>query len=205
MQIPWELLLMPVIGGLIGWLTNVVAIKMLFWPKTPITIFGWEYLGLLPKRKGDLASSLGQAVDENLLPIDEVLKHIETNGYQEHIVKAITVHVDERLHEVLPRILPENIKSLIREFVRDIVAREAERGVAEVASSTMDKLKEEAKLGEMVERRIQTFDLDELENFIKGIAKQELRHIELLGAVLGLLIGVFQSLLIFWRFSRIMS
>ena len=29
----WELLLMPLVGGIIGWITNMIAIKMLFYQK----------------------------------------------------------------------------------------------------------------------------------------------------------------------------
>ncbi len=202
MILTWELLLMPIIGGLIGWLTNVVAIKMLFWPKIPVTIpiFGWQFLGLLPKRKADLARSVGQTVDNNLLPMDEVLTHFKEGGYQEHIVDAIVNHVDIRLREMLPRFLPENVKALVRDFVQDAVSKESARVITQVADSTMDKLREEVRFGELVETKIQSFDLDELEGLIKGIASQELKFIELLGALLGFLIGLLQTGFLLWLF-----
>ena len=57
----WKLFLMPVISALIGWGTNVIAIRMLFWPRKPVPIplTRWELWGLLPKRQAEIASSIG--------------------------------------------------------------------------------------------------------------------------------------------------
>lgn len=201
MNILWDILLLPIIGALIGWSTNVIAIKMLFWPREPIRIpiFNWVLVGLLPKRRADLAASIGQAVDESLLPMDEVLARVEATDYQKHLIDAISFHVDARLKERLPRILPENIKTVIREYVNELVSNESEYIIKQVASTTMDELKTNIHLGVLVEEKIQGFDLDQLEDLIKGIAMKELRHIEVLGGVLGFVIGVFQLLLVWAR------
>ena len=201
MRITW--IIMPVLGGLIGWLTNVVAIKMLFWPKKPIRIplTSFEFIGLLPKRRSELAASIGQAIDENLLPIDEVLAHIDNNDYQKHLVDAVTYYVDQRLIEILPRILPQSMKTLIRDYLKDIIQRESEQIIGQVAVSTMEKVKQTACLGTLVEEKIQSFDLDQLEELIKGISSTELKHIELLGAVLGFFIGIIQALFVYWGYS----
>lgn len=47
------ILILTVVGGLIGWITNILAIKLLFRPITPIRIpiLNFEILGLIPKRK----------------------------------------------------------------------------------------------------------------------------------------------------------
>lgn len=203
MVLTWELLIMPVIGALIGWLTNVLAIKMLFWPKKPIRIWGVpiELLGLLPKRKKDLAVSVGQTVNQDLLPIDEVLGSIDQKGYQEDLVTMIVGHVDQRLKNAIPRFIPENAKQLLRDFVCDIVARESMALIQEVSRDLIDKAKEEANFGDLVQAKIEGLDLDQLEDLIRKIASTELRHIEILGAVLGFLIGLFQAALLYWRIA----
>ncbi len=201
MKFTW--IIMPLIGALIGWITNVVAIKMLFWPKQPIRIplTSIELMGLLPKRRKDLASSIGQAIDESLLPIEEVLSRVEASEYQQYVIEAIIFHVDQRLVEILPRVLPGTIKTKIRVKLKDLIQRESVNIIEQVSESTIEKIKQNAQLGNLVEEKIQSFDLEQLESLIMGISSTELKHIELLGAILGLLIGIIQALLVYLQVS----
>jgi uncharacterized membrane protein YheB (UPF0754 family) len=64
------ILSMAVVGALIGGVTNHLAIKMLFKPHRAIYIGKWRVPftpGLIPKRRDDLARSLGKTVVEHLL------------------------------------------------------------------------------------------------------------------------------------------
>lgn len=66
----WLILSMALIGALIGGITNYLAIKMLFKPHRAIYIGKWRVPftpGLIPKRRSDLARSLGKTVVDHLL------------------------------------------------------------------------------------------------------------------------------------------
>ena len=63
-----RLLIIPFIGAGIGWITNVVAIRMLFRPKEPIKVGGITLQGVLPKRQKELAKAIALAVEKELLP-----------------------------------------------------------------------------------------------------------------------------------------
>ncbi|PAE06159.1 hypothetical protein CHI12_18025 [Terribacillus saccharophilus] len=66
----WLILSMALIGALIGGITNHLAIKMLFKPHRAIYIGKWRLPftpGLIPKRRSDLARSLGKTVVDHLL------------------------------------------------------------------------------------------------------------------------------------------
>jgi uncharacterized membrane protein YheB (UPF0754 family) len=60
----------PILGALIGYLTNWLAVKMLFRPYNAKKIGKWTLPftpGIIPKRKGVLAKAVGAAVSEQLL------------------------------------------------------------------------------------------------------------------------------------------
>ncbi|HAN93968.1 MAG TPA: DUF445 domain-containing protein, partial [Firmicutes bacterium] len=69
----WDLISLPLVAALIGWGTNVIAIRMLFWPRKPLNILGWEFLGVLPKRQRELAKSIAEVVNDEILPMEELL------------------------------------------------------------------------------------------------------------------------------------
>ena len=56
------LYLIPFISAFIGWITNWIAIKMLFHPKDPKRILGVTFHGIFPKRQQQFATKLGAVV-----------------------------------------------------------------------------------------------------------------------------------------------
>lgn len=64
-----DILMGPVMGAIIGFFTNYLAVKMLFHPYNPIKIGKWTLPftpGIVPKRKKNLAEAVGNAVGNKL-------------------------------------------------------------------------------------------------------------------------------------------
>lgn len=70
-------ILTPLFGAIIGYITNWIAIKMLFRPHRAHYLFGKKLPftpGIIPKEKGRIAASIGEAISQNLMN-EEVLRH----------------------------------------------------------------------------------------------------------------------------------
>lgn len=68
-------LVRPLIGAFIGYITNYIAVKMLFRPYKEVRVFGKRLPftpGIIPKRKGDVAKAVGNAVCKNLLTKSDI-------------------------------------------------------------------------------------------------------------------------------------
>lgn len=81
----WLILSMAIIGALIGGATNYLAIKMLFKPHRAIYIGRWRLPftpGLIPKRRNDLARSLGKTVTEHLLTPQGMQARLIDEGFR---------------------------------------------------------------------------------------------------------------------------
>jgi len=59
-------------------------------------------------------------------------------------------------------------------------------------------MKETVSFQSIVEDRINGFSLERLEQMIMEVSSRELKHIEILGGVLGFLIGLVQALVIYF-------
>ena len=64
----------------------------------------------------------------------------------------------------------------------------------------IDKTIEKVKISDIVEEKINNYEIQKVEEIIIAIAKKELKHIEILGGILGLLIGAIQGILVFFIF-----
>ena len=97
-QMNYEFLLGPVVGAIIGGITNGIAIKMLFRPIKPIKIGGYTVPftpGVIPKEKPRIARKIGAVISKELLN-EDVLK---TWLLKEEIYQAIGKSVDSFFQE----------------------------------------------------------------------------------------------------------
>jgi uncharacterized membrane protein YheB (UPF0754 family) len=77
----WTVFIAPLVGGAIGYLTNYIAIKMLFHPHKAHYVGKWRVPltpGLIPKEQGNIARSIGEVISVELLNA-ETLKAVLTS------------------------------------------------------------------------------------------------------------------------------
>ena len=190
--------LLPFISAFIGWFTNWIAIKMLFHPREPKRILGFTIHGIFPKRQKQFAEKLGQLVSNELISFDEIvvkinkpetiqmaLPHIE-----EHIDKFIKVKLKEEIPLLSMFINDKSIESIKRGMVKEI-----EQLFPTLINKMTDSVKSELDIEKIVTEKVSNFSSDKLEQILNAIMSKEFRFVEIIGAVLGFLIGLVQILL----------
>ena len=191
-----RILILAVIGGFIGYVTNVVAIRLIFRPIEPIKIpiLNIEIVGLIPKRRAEIAANVVEIIQEEFLSMDEILANIITDEDKEEVVRYIKARVKIIIHEKVS-FIPSGIKNMIQDYLGEIIESEVKQSIDELSKNIINKANERIDIQKMVEDKINELDLYELEEIIIRIAKKELKHIEFLGLVLGFLIGIAQGLI----------
>ena len=69
-------LIFPVVGALVGWFTNWLAIRMLFRPRQPARFLGWTFQGVIPRRHAQLADRIAETVENSLLTPEDLEKAV---------------------------------------------------------------------------------------------------------------------------------
>jgi uncharacterized membrane protein YheB (UPF0754 family) len=196
--------LTPLVGGLIGWLTNFLAIKMLFRPRQPRFVLGFPLQGVVPKRQRDLALKIGEVVEEELLNSEDILNAINTEELRAHLAVVIESRLDRFLREKLFR----GEFLFARVFSREAVQRVKRGLITELVNlfpleveATIKQLVEKVDIRKIVADRVEQFDFDRLEALVYRVARTELFWVEISGGVLGFMIGLLQ-VLILWLLER---
>ena len=191
-----RILILAVIGGLIGYITNVIAIKLIFRPINPIKIpiLKLEIIGMIPKRKTEIATNIAKVVEEQFISVDEITDNIITEQDKQHIIDYIKVRVKLILSEKMT-LIPSTIRNLVQNYVSEIIEDEIREGIDELSEEMIIKTKNRINIKEIIENKINELDLYELETIILQIVKNELRHIEVLGLILGFFIGIVQGII----------
>jgi len=184
-----------IIGGLIGWITNVLAIKLLFRPLKPIKIpiINFEIWGLIPKRKGEIAANIGEVVSKELLSIDDIIN----NAFEDNDKEALNIYITDKIKDVINKKLeaiPMSFRMMASPFIDDILNKEVPNAVNSIGNDLIDNIKNKVSIEKIVEDKVNELDLLKLEDIILKVAKKELTQIEYWGLVLGALIGLIQGL-----------
>lgn len=195
----WTWFAIPAIGGVIGYLTNRLAVKMIFRPIKPINIIGFRLQGLMPRRQADMAKSIGSVVGDHLVRHEDVAKGLANIDMEEILLEVLDLGLTPKIQEL--RGLPLIGGFLTDERIDDL-RQSIVKGLVEHKDVVMRKLENALETGldvqELVTEKVAAFPLEKLEAMVLEIAAKELRGIELLGGLLGILIGIGQVALLYF-------
>ena len=192
---PPILLLLPVIASLIGWFTNYLAVKMLFHPRIPFHFLGISIQGVFPNRQKQLAEKLGKLVAEELFSIQEVTLKLKELATSEESMDLVGKRIEKTIREKLVKSFPMLAMFLTDDMVEKVTnlfKAELQDFLAESAQDIGNKLEESLDVKELVREKVEAFSSDKLEEILFSIMRKEFRFIEMIGAVLGFLIGCVQ-------------
>ena len=193
-----QLLIMIFISATIGWITNWVAIKMLFRPHKEINFGLFKIQGLIPKRRAEIGSGIANIIQNELISVKDVISNIDREEFS------------KRLNSSIDRVLEKNLKGKVKEkfpvlqmFFSDRMAKDVSNTIKDIIMENQEKIfeifsnyaEENIDFEIIISDKISNFSLDKLEEIITLLAKKELKHIEVIGAILGGLIGVAQYLI----------
>lgn len=171
---------------------------MLFHPKNPIKILGFTFHGIFPKRQKQFAEKLGKLVSNELLSFEDIEAKISSPENVKKIMPVVEEHIDYFLRNKLAEQMP-----IISMFIGDktitelktVFINELELMFPLIMSKYMGQLKADLDLEKIVIDKVSNFSSDKLEEILVGIMSKEFRFVELIGGVLGFVIGIFQLLL----------
>ncbi|NLK51560.1 MAG: DUF445 family protein, partial [Syntrophomonadaceae bacterium] len=117
---------------------------------------------------------------------------MNTTEVQTRVANTAGTEVVNRIKKSIPDFLPRSLVRKVEEGIQAWVQKEIPPIFEQVVWQVSGQLKEDIRVSQIVENKIQQFDLEQLENLVSTIACRELRHIEWLGGVLGFFIGLVQ-------------
>lgn len=196
----WTWITIPAIGGLIGWITNWLAVKMIFRPIRARRFLFFKVQGLVGRRQQELAKAIGRVVGEHLVEHKDVVKALNKLDFHGVLANVLDQGLGPKIQEL--RGLPLIGGFLDEARVRDI--REAiVGGIMVHKDAVLDQVEKGLAAGldvpRLVETKVAAFAVEKLEALILEVASRELRAIEVLGGVLGVLIGLGEVAILWWN------
>ena len=194
-QIIIKLFLIVGIGAMIGWITNYIAIKMLFRPYKEMNFLFFKIQGLIPKRRSEIAISIADTVQKELISLKDITNSLNADELEEKMGTVIDKILEEKLESEITKKFPmlamflnDEIINKIKSMIKTSILENKET----IINMFTNYLEEKVDFKKIIIENVEAFSLEKLEEITYSLAKKELKHIEVIGAILGGIIGVFQ-------------
>lgn len=178
----------PLLGGVIGYITNDIAIRMLFRPHTAKYLFGMHIPftpGIIPKEKGRIAEAVGGVISENLMNNEVLEKYL----LSEEMIGKIRSAVEEFIAT------QQNNSETVAQFLEHYLSKEEIDSISQsvnqsITKQTYDKLAD-SSVGEKVahvaiDHVAKKLTIDGAQELLAGIGGA-------LGGIGGMAAGLFGS------------
>jgi len=184
-----------------GWVTTLLAIKMLFHPRYPIKIFGITIQGVFPKNQQMIAEKLGQVVSKELLSFEEIEAKIINPDNLQKLRPDIEAHIDHFLRNKLKEVFPMLSMMLGEKTILQLKSAfldELESLFPILMKSYMNKLQHDLDLEKIITEKVANFSSEKLEDILKQITQKEFKFLEIISTLFGLIIGLAQVLIAYF-------
>lgn len=127
----WYYLIQPAIAGIVGYVTNVLALEMTFRPiefvgpeifrikNQPWGLFGWQ--GIIPTKAEKMASVCFDLMTTKLLNIKEIFDRLDPSKFSEVMEDALLLMLDSIVNEVAMEYMPKVWSNLPKEVKDEVV------------------------------------------------------------------------------------
>lgn len=187
-----RLVLMIFIGGFIGYITNKVAIKMLFRPYEERRILFFKVQGVLPKRKDFIAESIGLKIEEAFLSKSDIFDSLLSQEMKDKFKATLKEELGSKIHQFIPAMFRNMLGGEVKNMINRFIDQEGDEIIETLVKKLEEHGMESLDIQAIVKEKLDAMDLKQFEALVYDVVKNELRHIELVGLILGMVIGLVQ-------------
>lgn len=146
-QIDIQIITAPLVGGLIGLVTNGLAIRMLFRPLKPVYIGKYKLPftpGLIPKERPRIAKAIGEIVSRDLLDKETLKRTLLSDQMRSHVY----IKTDEVINRYTDT--EETIGTIVEKFISNSVIQEKLNSAKEILAATITRKAIEKDIGKSI-------------------------------------------------------
>ena len=192
---PW---ILPAAGFGVGYMTNWIAIKLVFAPREPVRVGPITVQGLFHKRQAEVAEAFGRIVATRVLNADNIVRTVmegdgaaRMNEIVEHRVGELITKYEA--HPMAKLVVPEEQRPALRAEVLERIKTEWPKpgGFFHTFAG------ESVDLNGELERRMKALDRESYEGVLRPAFQQDEWKLIAAGAILGTVAGILQLVYIF--------
>jgi uncharacterized membrane protein YheB (UPF0754 family) len=209
----WRYGLIPVIAAFVGWSTNVIALKMTFYPLEFFPSFlafaqvkgqpfgllgGWQ--GIIPNKAGEMAEILVDLMTQKLIDIKEIFMRLEPKKFASIMDPEMREVTEKMFENVFAREAPTFWNGLPTRVRNEMISEAIDQSAALLEHMIVDLME---NVYEVLDLKSMVVSLalnnkDKVVHMFQQVGSKEFRFIELSGIYFGFAFGLFQMVVFYF-------
>jgi uncharacterized membrane protein YheB (UPF0754 family) len=190
---------MPIMGVVVGYLTNWLALQMIFLPLEEKNFLLFKYQGLFLRRQDEVSKELANILAQKVLSGENLLKLIFKGKGGDLIIRLVMdsayKSVDKLMKEKIP-LAPIVVGDEKTRRIKNIVADRILEMVPQIANRIQSYITTSLKIEETVATRLAKLSKAQFEDILHSVFKEDEMTLIILGAFLGGVVGLMQAYLV---------
>jgi len=194
-QAPWQL---PIFGLLVGYLTNAIALRLIFQPQTPLEIGPWRVQGLFHKRQKEVSRDYGQLIADEVVTPGNIIEAVLKGPCSDRVFMMIARHVKQVIDAQSGIARPLVVWTLgSRRYtqMKDAAVARLVAKLPETIHSVDSYAKEAMDLANTLSSQLAALPPAEFEAMLRPAFQEDEWMLIAAGAVLGTSVGIGQLIL----------
>lgn len=193
----WLFLAIPVISAAVGFITNMMALEMMFKPVEFVgikPIFGWQ--GIVPRKANVMASIAVDTITKKLIATDEITNRINPEEIAALLEEPLKPVIEDVIYDMMSAHSPTLWNSLPKLVRQQIMAR-AKHEAPKIAEHIVEKFQQDAdNLLDIKAMVVNNLEKDKilLNRIFLDVGEPEFKFVARSGAYFGFLFGIVQML-----------
>ena len=198
----WLVLLIPLFSAFVGWFTNVIAIRIMFYPTEFRGIrpfLGWQ--GIVPANAQRLAKMSTRLILTKLLSLEELFASFKGEEFADELDQVVEEITEQVIDEVATKRAPEmwkNAGEFMQQQIRDQVKEEVRKVAVQIVDDFSENITDILDLEKVVLEAVEE-DKELMSMMFLQVGSQEFKFIENSGIWFGFLFGVIQ--MVIWLYA----
>ncbi|MFW2389010.1 MAG: DUF445 domain-containing protein [Polyangiales bacterium] len=192
---------LPAAGFLVGYITNWLALNLIFEPKEPKQVGPFKIQGVFIKRQREVATSFADVIAERVLNADNMVQHISEGPNRQRVLEILEGQVEEsmKVYEKDAMVGMLVTKDKLEEAKADLLDRVRNADMTD--SSQIKTFADQSRhIHGQLEENLAALDAAQFSGILRPVFQKDEWKLILAGGVIGTAIGALQVVVLFGGF-----
>ena len=192
---------LPVAGFLVGYITNWLAMNLIYEPREPVKVGPWTIQGVFLKRQREVATQFADVIAEKVLTPEKMVQHLSEGPNRQRLLDILEGQVEDsmKVYEKDAMVAMLVDKAKLEEAKVDLVDRIR---TADMSDSSQIKAfaDQSRKIHAQMEANLAALDAPQFAGILRPVFQKDEWKLIVAGGVIGTGIGALQVALLFGGF-----
>mmetsp|Transcript_16530 Transcript_16530/g.23320 ORF Transcript_16530/g.23320 Transcript_16530/m.23320 type:complete len:415 (-) Transcript_16530:1542-2786(-) len=191
---------LPVAGFLVGWVTNYLALKVIFSPTEPKNICGYKFQGLFLKRQADVSATFARIICVEILHVKAMWEAIFTGPLSANFFAMLRAHTLVFTEKLIVEIKPLAVAAMgAKKYseMKEAIAQKVIDKIPTIIDQSYEYTQEALQMESTIRSKMQELPSKDFEGVLHPAFEEDEITLIFLGGVLGAIVGVIQLFTLF--------